>query len=173
MVESKFCRESLTVKTSLVLPPDTNNLGTLFGGQLMSFIDDVAGIAAMRHARNQVVTASTDSVDFLHPIYEGDAVCLEAYVTHTGKSSMEVFVKVVAENMVSGERNICALSFLTMVALDENGKHATVPKVVPETAEEKFLFETAKSRAEHRRERRQFSKERAERFGTVSPWLKK
>lgn len=173
MLESKFCRESYVVKTSLVLPPDTNNYGTLFGGKLMSYIDDVAGIAAMRHARNHVVTASTDSVDFINPIYEGNAVCLEAFVTYTGRTSMEVFVKVVAEDMVTGARNICAMSFLTMVALDEDGNPVEVPKVIAETESEKLLQETAKKRAEQRNERRKFSKERAETIGTTLPWLKK
>ena len=89
----------------------------MFGGKLMAYIDDVAAIAAMRHARNLVVTASSDSVDFLHPIIEGNSVCLEAFVTSTGRTSMEVFVKVVSEDMVKGERHICAISFLTFVAL--------------------------------------------------------
>lgn len=77
MEEIKHCRDSLVIKTSLVLPPDTNNIGTMFGGKLMAYIDDVAAISAMRHAQSNVVTASTDSVDFLHPIHEGNAVCLE------------------------------------------------------------------------------------------------
>jgi len=76
MKEQKYCSDSLVVKTSLVLPPDTNNNGTMFGGKLMAYIDDVAAISAMRHSRRSVVTASTDSVDFLYPIYEGKAVCL-------------------------------------------------------------------------------------------------
>lgn len=172
MRESKFCRETLVVKTSKVLPPDTNNHGTLFGGKLMAYIDDVAGITAMRHARTFVVTASTDSVDFLHPIYKGNSVCLESFVTYTGRTSMEIFVKVVAEDLFTGERNVCAMSFLTMVALDKNGQPTEVPKIIPETEEEKHLFETAKARAELRKERRKASKERAKRYGTDFPWQK-
>lgn len=167
---SKFCRETLVVKTSLVLPPDTNNYGTLFGGKLMAYIDDVAGISAMRHARNHVVTASSDSVDFLHPINEGNSVCLESFVTYTGRTSMEVFVKVVAEDLLTGERNVCAMSFLTMVALDKNGNPTEVPQIIPETEEEKHLFETAKVRATQRKERREASKERAKRYGADLPW---
>lgn len=72
----------------------------------MTYIDDAAGISAMRHARQSVVTASTDSVDFLHPIHQGNAVCLEAFVTYTGRTSMEIFVKVIAEDLLSGEKSL-------------------------------------------------------------------
>lgn len=170
MRETKFCKESYVVKTSIVQPPDTNSHGTLFGGKLMAYIDDIAGIAAMRHARKAVVTASTDSVDFLHPIYEGNAVCLEAFVTYTGRSSMEVFVKVIAEGLLTGERNVCALSFLTMVAVDEEGKPIEIPAVVPVTDEEKSLYESAKDRAQIRKKRRKDSEERAKSFGSELPW---
>ncbi|MBY0122989.1 acyl-CoA thioesterase [Bacillus sp. S/N-304-OC-R1] len=157
MLEAKRCKESYVVKTSIVLPPDTNAYGTLFGGKLMAYIDDAAAISGMRHARKNVVTASTDSVDFLHPIHQGDAVCLEAFVTYTGRSSMEVFVKVTAEDLLTGESNICAMSFLTMVAVDKNGKPTPVPQVLPETDEEKSLYDSAKERAEIRKKRRKDS----------------
>jgi len=170
MVESRFCRETLAVKTSLVSPPDTNVNGTMFGGKLMAYIDDTAAIAAMRHSRSTVVTASNDSVDFLHPIYQGNSVCLEAFVTYTGTTSMEVFVKVVSENMLTGERHVCAISFLTFVALDENGKPTPVPKIIPETEEEKHLYETAKERLEIRKKRRMDSAKRAKEFGITLPW---
>ena len=165
MSESKFCKESFVVKTSIVLPPDTNYHGTLFGGKLMAYIDDVASISAMRHSRRNTVTASTDSVDFLHPIHQGNAVCLEAFVTYTGRTSMEIFVKVSAEDLLTGEKNICAMSFLTMVAIDENGKPTPVPAVIPETEEEKSLYNTAKERADIRKKRRKASESRAEKFG--------
>jgi len=165
MSKSKLCKESFVVKTSIVLPPDTNAHGTLFGGKLMAYIDDAAGISAMRHSRCNVVTASTDSVDFLHPIYQGNAVCLESFVTYTGRTSMEVFVKVTAEDLITGERNICAMSFITMVAIDENGKPTAVPQVIPETDEEKNLHESAKERAEIRKKRKIDSEHRAKTFG--------
>lgn len=170
MIEKKYCKESRCVKTSHVMPSDTNNHDTLFGGRLMSYIDDIASIAAMRHCRNQVVTASTDSVDFLHPIRPGDSVCLEAYVTYTGKSSMEVFVKVIAENLLTGERKIAATSFLTFVALNEEKKKILVPAVIPETEEEKKLHETAPLRAELRKQRREESKKLASFLTTNKPW---
>lgn len=167
----KYCKESFVVKTSIVLPPDTNHHGTLFGGKLMEYIDDVAAISAMRHARSSVVTASTDSVDFLHPIYEGNSVCLESFVTYTGRTSMEVFVRVVAEDLLTGKRNVCAISFISMVAVDKNGKPVPVPKVIPETEVEKELHQTAKERAEWRKKRKKESEKLAEKFGTKLPWL--
>lgn len=168
MSESKFCKESFIVKTSIVLPPDTNSHGTLFGGKLMAYIDDVASISAMRHARKNTVTASTDSVDFLHPIHQGNAVYVESFVTYTGRTSMEVFVKVIAEDLLSGEKNLCAMSFLTMVAIDENGKPTPVPAVIPETEEEKSLYNSAKERADIRKRRRTASIGRAKTFGFTS-----
>ncbi len=136
----------------------------------MSYIDDIASISAMRHCRQQVVTASMDSVDFLHPIKPTDSVCLESFVTYTGKSSMEVFVKVIAENLITAERQIAATSFLTFVALDENKKTIPVPKVVPETEEEKKLHETAPQRAEIRKQRREESRLLADFLTIRKPW---
>ena len=169
-MENKYIRESRVVKTSHVFPESTNNHKTLFGGQLMRDIDDIASIAAMRHCRSEVVTASTDSVDFLYPITPDDSVCLEAYVTFTGKSSMEVFVKVIAEHLLSGERKIGATAFLTFVSLDQNKKPLSVPKVIPETEEENNLHQTAPARAEKRHEHRQASKELAGLLTTQKPW---
>lgn len=170
MENAKYCKESLAVKTSLVLPPDTNSFGTMFGGKLMAYIDDIAAIAAMRHSRKLVVTASSDSVDFLSPIKEGHSVCLEAFVTSTGRTSMEVFVKVVGEDMLLGERKVCAISFLTFVALDENGCPSEVPRVVPQSEEEIYLHETAKERLEIRKKRKKVSEEKVRRIGTKYPW---
>ncbi|RAV16430.1 acyl-CoA thioesterase [Paenibacillus contaminans] len=166
----KKAGESRSVNSSYVLPPDTNNHGTLFGGKLMAYIDDVAARAAMRHAGLPIVTASTDSIDFLHPIKVGHEVFLEAIVTWTNKTSMEVFVKVIGENLLTCERTVCATSFLTYVALGKDGRPADVPKVVPETPDEKLLHETAPARAEARRQRRSESKRLAETFGIKRPW---
>ena len=159
---------SYTVKAAIVLPPDTNHHGTIFGGKLMAYIDDVATIAATRHARRPVVTASTDSVDFLHPVRKGDSVCLSAFVTWTRRTSMEVFVRVITENLLTGERKVCATSFLTFVALDEDGKPAEIPSVYPESDEERLLFESAQSRKEARMIRREESKRFAALLGTES-----
>ncbi|MEC5424390.1 acyl-CoA thioesterase [Virgibacillus sp. C22-A2] len=169
-MKEKSCANSLAVKTSHVLPPDTNTHGTLFGGKLMAHIDDVAAIAAVRHARKPVVTASTDSVDFLAPVKEGHSICVEAFVTWTHSTSMEVFVKAVAEDLLTGNRRVCTTAFLTFVAVDDAGKPVPVPSIYPETELEKMLHEGASIRAKHRKERRKQSKELAVNFGTSFPW---
>ncbi len=169
-MEKRYVRESRCVKTARIFPNDVNNHNTLFGGKLMSYIDDIASISAARHCRRSVVTASTDSVDFLHPIRPSDAVSLESFVTWTGTSSMEVFVKVVKEDLMSGERTIAATSFLTFVALDDNNKPVSVPSVIPETEEEKKLHETAPDRAEMRKRRREESKKLAHFLTSRQPW---
>jgi len=152
-------KETLAIKTSHVFPQDTNYHGTLFGGKLLSYIDDIASISAIKLCQTPVVTASIDSVDFVRPIVVGDAVTLEAMVTWTGRSSMEVLVKVTAEHLLSGKKSIAAFSFLTFVALNEKGKPTTVPKVIPETDREKWLNETGEKRALHRKNRKMESEE--------------
>ncbi|WP_341282623.1 acyl-CoA thioesterase [Paenibacillus sp. FSL H8-0537] len=169
-MEQRFSRESRCYKTARVFPTDVNNHNTLFGGKLMAYIDDIASIAATKHCRRSVVTASTDSVDFLYPIRPTDSVCLEAFVTWTGRSSIEVFVKVVKEDLLRGEREVAATSFLTFVALDSDKRPVVVPAVVPETEEELKLFETAEQRAEMRRTRREQSKRFAEFLTVKHPW---
>jgi acyl-CoA hydrolase len=169
-MKPKTCNESRVVRTGRIFPNDVNNHNTLFGGRLMSDMDMIASISAVRHARKEVVTASTDSVDFLSPITQQDSVCIESFITWTGTSSMEVFVKVIAENLMTGNRKIAATAFLTFVALDEDGRPTKVPEIIPETEEEKKLFETGKARAEKRKEHRKNSKELASYFTTEKPW---
>lgn len=167
---AKPCGASRSIQSTYVLPPDTNNHQTLYGGKLMSYIDNVAARAAMRHARRPTVTASTDSIDFLQPIRVGHEVCLEAFVTWTHKTSMEVFVKVIGEDLLTGERKVCATSFLTFVAIGADGRPSEVAGVIPETPEEIQLHQSAPARAAARRERRQEAKRLAEVFGTKRPW---
>ncbi len=164
IMKSKSVVQSRTVKAMLVLPPDSNAIGTMFGGMVMKYIDDVASISAWRHARQQVVTASTDSVDFLNPINIGQMICLESYVTWTHRSSMEVYVNVVSEDLDTGKRQICAASFLTFVAIDKNGRPQEIPPVEPQTEFEKELHRTAPDRFKRRMERRSESKALAEKF---------
>ncbi|USK82936.1 acyl-CoA thioesterase [Peribacillus frigoritolerans] len=158
-MEAKYCRESRVIRTSRIFPNDVNNHNTLFGGRLMSDVDQVASISAARHSRSECVTASTDSVDFLHPIRTTDSVCFISYVAWTGTSSMEVFVKIIAEDLKSSVRRIAATALLTFVALDEHKRPTHVPKVIPETEEEKKLHETALDRASMRQQRKQKSKD--------------
>lgn len=163
-MEKKPCSNSRTVKTALILPPDGNQYGTLFGGMLMAHIDDVASIAAVRHARKPVVTASTDSVDFLYPVKVGDAISVEGFVTSAHTTSMEVFVKVTREGLLSGEETICATAFLTFVALGDDGRPSEVPSIYPETETEKMLYAGAEIRKERRNERKKESQEMAKLF---------
>ena len=156
-MDNKFCSESRVFQTNRVLPPHTNNHKTLFGGKLMALIDEIASISASKHCRTECVTASMDSVDFLHSIRPTDAVYLESFVTYTGTSSMEIFVKVIAEHLISGEKKVAATSFLTFVSLDELGKPKKVPSVIPESDEEKYLFETAEERMKIRKNKRKLS----------------
>lgn len=169
-MQPRYVRDSRVIKTNRVFPTDVNNHNTLFGGKLMSYIDDIASISATRHCRQSVVTASTDSVDFLFPIKPSDSVCLESFVTYTGKSSMEVFVKVIAEDLMSGERKIAATSFLTFVAMDSNKNPIPVPEIVPETEEEFKLHESAPQRSQMRKARRTESKMLASFLTTNDPW---
>lgn len=169
-MEAKYCRDSRVVRTSRVFPNDVNNHNTLFGGRLMSDIDQIASISAARHSRGDCVTASMDSVDFLYPIRPTDSVCFESYVTWTGTSSMEVFVKIIAEELSTGECKIAATSLITFVALDKNNKPVRVPDVIPETKEEKRLHETAPERAKIRKMRKQQSREWATFLTSDYPW---
>jgi acyl-CoA hydrolase len=152
--QSKKISESRTRMTDLVFPPDTNHHNTIFGGKVMAYVDKIACIAAMRHCRKPVVTVSSDNFDFLAPIKTGEAIILEAFVTWVHKTSMEVFVKVESENLLTGERKLTSRAYLTFIALDENGKPTLVPKVIPETEEEKEQYEQAKKRYIERKNRR-------------------
>ena len=145
----------------------------MFGGRIMALIDEVAALSAMRHARMPVVTASSDSVDFLGPIQNGQSVCLESFVSWTDEIRIEVFVKVVGEDLMSGERHVCATAFLTFMAVDEEGNFKPVPQVLPETELEKRLFEDGPRRFEKRRDRRHLSKKLAQEFGVTKPWGKR
>ncbi len=170
-MNAKYCRESRVIQTNRVFQNDVNSHQTLFGGRLMQHIDEVASISALRHCRTDCVTASTDNVDFLSPIKTTDAVCYESYVTWAGSSSIEIFVKVIAENLKSGERKIAATAFLTFVGLDENKRPTRVPHVIPETEEEKRLNETAPERARIRRERKEKSNEWSKYFSLEIPGM--
>lgn len=163
-MESRPCSDSFTVITAQIFPPEANAYGTLFGGKLMAYIDEVASIAAVRHSRKTSITASTDSVDFLSPIQVGDFVGIEAMVTYANRTSMEVFVKVVREDMETDQREVCVTAFLTFVAIDKAGKPTPVPQVYPQTEDEKLLYAGAKKRKEIRDKRRRESKKMAEIF---------
>ncbi|WNB91754.1 acyl-CoA thioesterase [Bacillus sp. NEB1478] len=141
---------SRTIQTKLVLPPDTNHMGTIFGGRVLSYIDEIAAIAAMKHSQKVVVTASIDNVNFLSSAKVGDILILEGVVISTGRTSMEVYVKVECQNLETGNRTLNTTSILTMVAIDAEGTPTPVPSVIPETKEEAVLFQSARLRKENR-----------------------
>ena len=149
--------QSRTIQSRLVLPPDTNNHNSIFGGRVLAYIDEIAAITAMKHAKGHVVTASIDSVDFLSPAHVGDILEIESIVSSTGHSSMEVYVRVISRNIETGEEKLTTESFVTMVAVDHEGKPKAVPGIYPETDAEKRLFETGPARREHRKQKRLLS----------------
>lgn len=153
-MEGKPASASRTIMTDLVLPSDANNHGTIFGGRVMAYVDKIASIATMRHARKPVVTASSDSLDFLEPVKVGEAIRLEAFVTWTHHTSMEVYVKIESENLLTGEVKLTATSYLTFVALAADGRPTPVPPVIPGTDEETWHYETAPLRYQTRKQRK-------------------
>ena len=153
-IQPKAARESFVEMTELVLPSHTNALGTAFGGQIMAWIDICAGIAAGRHARQVAVTASMDDVHFHSPIHLGEVVMLKAQVNRVYHTSMEVGVRVEAENLLTGDRRHCSSAYLTFVALDANGHRLPIPELIPETEDEKRRYDQADERRRFRLERR-------------------
>ncbi len=127
-------------------------MGNIFGGQVLAYIDEVAGIAAMRHSGRPVVTASIDSVDFLLPVREGDIMTVDAFVVWTGRTSMEVYIQVTTEKGPGGPPQLTTTSFVTAVAVGEDGKPVPVPPVLPQTKEEQRLYEMVAERQQFRKE---------------------
>jgi len=146
----KSPRESEVVMTQMVLPPDTNALSSAFGGRLMERIDIAAAIAAQRHCRSTVVTASMDEVHFHGAIPLGATATLRARVLATFRTSLEVGVVVTAENPFTGEKALTTTALLTFVALHKDGSRTLVPPLLVETAEEKRTLEEARARREAR-----------------------
>jgi acyl-CoA hydrolase len=143
--------DSVSEMVELVLPNDANPLGALLGGRLMHWIDVAGALAASRHSRGYVVTASTDHLDFLIPVRVGDLVILKASVNRAYHSSMEVGIKVWVECFVTGERRHVSSAYLTYVAIDRDGQKLPVAQVIPETAEELRRYDNAGRRREIRR----------------------
>ena len=123
--------ESHSEMAEVILPNDANPLGNLLGGRLMHFIDIAGAMAAHRHARSYVVTASMDHIDFLAPVHVGDLLILKSSVNRAFHTSMEVGVKVTAENPLTGECRHTASSYVTYVAVDKNGTPVPVPRIQP------------------------------------------
>jgi acyl-CoA hydrolase len=147
-------RESISEMAEIVLPNDANPLNALLGGRLMHWIDIAGALAAHRHARAYVVTASIDHMDFLVPVRVGDLVILRSSVNRVFHTSMEVGVKAWVENYHSEENRHVSSAYLTFVAIDAAGNKVPVPPVIPETDDEKRRYEGAARRREIRRAER-------------------
>jgi acyl-CoA hydrolase len=149
-LEARFVRESDSEYSELALPNDANGLGNLLGGKIMHLVDLAGAIAAMKHCRHPVVTASVDHMDFIHPVKINQLVRLRASVNRAFRTSMEVGVKVWVEDLICGGEQHVSSAFLTFVAVDAAGRGVPVPSVIPETEEEKRRYEEAGERREYR-----------------------
>jgi len=149
-LEGKAVRESLSEYSEIALPNDANGLGAVLGGKVMHLVDLAGAMAAMRHARTPVVTASVDSFQFLHPVRPGELIVLRSSVNRVFRTSMEVGVYVTTENLLTGSRLHTCSAYLTFVALDRNGRATPVAPVIPETEEEKRRYREAGERREYR-----------------------
>ena len=152
-METKAIKDTQVIMHELVLPNDTNSLGNVLGGRVMHLMDMCAAMSAYKHARTAVVTASVDQLDFLAPVKMGDIMILKSSVNYTGKSSMEVGVRIESENPKTGSIYHTSSAYLTFVSLNDNGKPQGVPMVNPETEVEKLRFEEGRARHEERKRR--------------------
>jgi acyl-CoA hydrolase len=133
-----------------MFPSDANPAGNVFGGEILKHIDMVAGIVAQRHSQSNAVTVSMDSVNFIKPVYVGNVLKLNARINYIHNSSMEIEVKAEAEDIVTGIRTITGTAFVTFVALNNNGKPTSVPKLLLKTDEDRIKFEEGKLRMQER-----------------------
>jgi acyl-CoA hydrolase len=150
MSEGKPVRESISEYSELALPTDVNPLGNLLGGKVMHLVDLAAALAATRHTRLPVVTVSVDSLQFVEPVHVGELIVLRSSVNRVFRTSMEVGVKVMTENLFTGQCVHTCSAYLTFVALDEAGKPKVAPQVIPETEEERRRYREAGQRREYR-----------------------
>lgn len=146
----RFVRESVSEYSEFALPTDANTLGNLLGGKVMHLVDLAGAIAAVRHARCLVVTASVDQMTFLHPVHIGQLIILRSSVNRVFRTSMEVGVRVEVEDLLTGRRKHTSSAYLTFVAIDADGRRIPIPPVIPETADEKRRFVEAENRRAHR-----------------------
>jgi acyl-CoA hydrolase len=130
----------------LMMPTDANIMGNVFGGAIMRYMDEIAGIVATRHAGRMCVTASIDRMDFFEPVFVGNLLILKASVNYVGRTSMEVGVRIEAQDATTGKSTHTGSGHLTFVALDAKGRPTLIPKVLPATKEEKRRFNDALNR---------------------------
>jgi len=151
-LEPKPRSASTVTMTQIVLPFHANVAGNMHGGEVMKLMDSAAGVAAARHCLSNVVTASVTQLSFIEPIFVGDLVLCKAELTYTGNTSMEVYVKVDAEDLNRGIiKHVCE-GYFFMVALDRNGRPTKVPPLLIENEEEQRCYEAAQERIQHMKE---------------------
>ncbi len=153
MEQGKKVEDSIAVISRVMMPPDANLAGNVFGGTILKMIDEISGIVATKHSRRNVVTASIEHMDFLYPVHIGNLVTLKARLNFVGKSSMEVGVEVYAENLNNGDVNFTGRAIVNLVAIDENDRPVEVPKLIVETEEDKKLFQEGYQRWLQRKNR--------------------
>ena len=146
----RFVRESISEYSEFALPNDANTLGNVLGGKVMHLVDIAAALAAVRHARCSVVTASVDHMSFLHPIHIGQLIVLRSSVNRVFRTSMEIGVRIEVENLVTGEIQHTSSAYLTFVALNKSGSRLAIPAVIPETNDEKRRYKEAEERRTYR-----------------------
>ncbi len=151
---SRTVRETQHETSQLMMPQHSNNLNNVFGGVILAMMDTAAAVCAIRHARMSCVTVSVDRVDFREPIRVGELVIMKCSVNFVGRTSMEVGVRVEAEHLLTGVRRHTNSCYLTYVAIDRLGHPMEVPRLVPETPEEKRRYEAAQERRRRRLEER-------------------
>jgi len=149
----KRVADSRVVLSTLMNPEHANPLGNVHGGVVMRLVDEAGGLAAMRHSRSPAVTVAIDSMTFEEPIYVGNVITLTAELTYTGRTSMEVRVRVEAEDPLSGIITFTNMAYLVYVAIDRQGRPRPVPALLAETPEEQLLFEQARERQQERKRR--------------------
>jgi len=149
----KHVKDSYVIMHELILPNDTNNLDTVFGGKVMQYMDLCAAMSAYKFARTAVVTASVDRLDFLAPARVGDMLILKSSVNYSHNTSMEVGVHIDAENVKTGKKRHTASAYLTFVSLDSKGKPQKVDNIIPESDDEKRRYNEGKERHMQRLER--------------------
>ncbi|MBL0713796.1 MAG: acyl-CoA thioesterase [Desulfosarcina sp.] len=149
-MSDKPADKSTTILTHFLLPEDANPAGNIHGGVIMKHIDSAAGVAAFRHARRNVVTASIDRLDFIHPAFVGHLLILKASVNLAGRTSMEAGVRAETENLLSGEIRHVASAYLTFVALDEAGHPTPIPPLMLATDNQKRRHHMAQARRKAR-----------------------
>lgn len=146
MGKAKKVSDSKTETSHLMMPQDANPSGNVFGGRILAYVDEVAALVAKRHCRTNVVTASIDRVDFFQPVYIGNLLLLKASLNHVGTTSMEVGVRIEAEDLKTGKRSHTGSCYVTLVSMDARGRPKRVPGLVPETPEERKRWREAEKR---------------------------